>query len=296
MMEKDDIKELFAKNLTEHQLPVDPSVWAAVSSSIATNTVQSSMGLLTKTLLGFGAAVVTITTIYFVYLSTTKETARPNQKAKIEKLEKTRQDGQTEINSPVINAHKNGSIKTNLNETSSEIQLNQFQNHLQNTPQIIEIDDSALPNASVHFSPLPSTNHTPVANTVNAATNFQNSQQTTATIVYDNPSLGPQNAAPTSAPKRAISKPTLPNIFTPNGDGQNDLLLINWKDLEVTDFSLVVLDQNNQVVYKSTQPDFKWDGTDVSGEKLTRGYYIYFVTARINGEAWQQSSSLQIQY
>lgn len=295
-MENDDIKELFAKNLSEHQLPVDPSVWAAVSSSIATNAVQSSMGLLTKTLIGFGAAAVAITTTYFVYLSATHETTGPDQKVKIEKLDKTQQDSLTEINSPVIKADENGSIKTNVNETGSEIQLNDFHNQQQNTPQIIEIDDSALPNASTHLSPLPATHHTPIANTVNAATNIQHSEQTTSTIVYDYPSLTSQNTAPTTAPKRAYSKPTLPNIFTPNGDGQNDLLLINWKDLDVTDFSLVVLDQNNQVVYKSTQPDFRWDGTDVSGEKLTRGYYIYFVTARINGEAWQQSSSLQIQY
>lgn len=295
-MEKDDIKELFAKNLTEHQLPVDPSVWTAVSSSIATNVVQTGMGLLTKTMLGFGAAAIAIGTTYFVYLSTSKNSTTQDQKDKIQKLENTQQANKPAIERIVIKDDKNKAIKTDLNRTSLGNQADYYQNNQQSMPQIPEIDDSTLPNASSHLSPLPSTNHTPVANTINAATNIQNSQQKAATIVYDYQSLGTQNAAPTSAPKRAFSKPTLPNIFTPNGDGQNDLLLINWKDLDVTDFSLVVLDQNNHVVYKSVLPDFRWDGTDFGGEILARGYYIYFVTAHINGEQWQQSSSLQIQY
>ena len=96
-----------------------------------------------------------------------------------------------------------------------------------------------------------------------------------------------------------VKKPTsisLPNIFTPNGDGQNETLQLEWGNNSIEDFSIVVLDAKNNVVFKSDRPDFNWDGSDLGGEKLARGNYIYFVSAVIDGQKWQQSSGLQIQY
>jgi len=71
--------------------------------------------------------------------------------------------------------------------------------------------------------------------------------------------------------QRAVQakKPTriaLPNIFTPNGDGQNETLQIQWGNTAVEDFSIVVLDAKNNVVFKSDRPDFNWDGTDLGGK------------------------------
>ncbi len=70
----------------------------------------------------------------------------------------------------------------------------------------------------------------------------------------------------------------LPNVFTPNGDGINDFLLIDSKGLN--DFSIVFLDQNNRVVYQTNDPLFNWDGIDFSGKTLDSGILIYFLTAR----------------
>ncbi|MEY3075429.1 MAG: hypothetical protein RJB25_1071, partial [Bacteroidota bacterium] len=107
----------------------------------------------------------------------------------------------------------------------------------------------------------------------------------------------PSQIAPIQEAQAKKTTPiSLPNIFTPNGDGQNEALQINWNRAEVQDFSIVVLDAQNKVVFKSSDPEFSWNGTDLGEEKLPRGNYIYFVSAVIDGQKWQQSSNLQIQY
>ena len=85
----------------------------------------------------------------------------------------------------------------------------------------------------------------------------------------------------------------MPNVFTPNGDGSNDLLFIESELL--TEFSVVVLDLNNQVIFKSSDPNFKWDGRMLNGDIAPSGTYVYYVTAIDQfGNAVQKHSSLRI--
>jgi gliding motility-associated-like protein len=121
----------------------------------------------------------------------------------------------------------------------------------------------------------------------------------TAVSTTNTPSIAPQPNSSSPIQTQVLPKQysiSLPNIFTPNGDGQNETLQIEWKQQDIEDFSIVVLNQNNNVLFSSSNPEFNWDGTDPSGEKIARGTYIYFVTGVLNGQKWQQSSSLQIQY
>ncbi len=293
-MEKDDIKELFAKSLSEHQIPVDPSLWSAVSSSMATTAAKTGLSLFAKSIIGISAVTIAVTTAYFVYIGSSKEVG-PTKKTTLHQIEKPIQSAQPELENQFNKDAENSSIKVDLN-ANEENQIDHQSNDLA-TPQFFEINDTDLPNTVDHLTTALSNNNEPVSNAVSAANIHQNQNaQAVTTAVIHYPHITAQPEAATLAPKRATTKPILPNIFTPNNDGQNDLLLINWKDLEVSDFSLVVLNANNQVVYRSNNPEFRWDGTDLVGEKLERGYYIYFITAQIHGEQWQQSSSLQIQY
>ena len=89
------------------------------------------------------------------------------------------------------------------------------------------------------------------------------------------------------------SRIIMPNVFTPNGDGSNDLLFIESELL--TGFSVVVLDLNNQVIFKSSDPNFKWDGRMLNGDMAPTGTYVYYVTAiDQQGNAVQKHSSLRI--
>ena len=54
----------------------------------------------------------------------------------------------------------------------------------------------------------------------------------------------------------------VPNVFSPNGDGQNDLFQVHFKDNIIVDnFNLTVLDRWGQIIFESNDVDKVWDGT-----------------------------------
>ena len=68
---------------------------------------------------------------------------------------------------------------------------------------------------------------------------------------------------------------SFPNVFTPNGDGDNDL----WEIKGVSAFSackLIIFDRNGMMVYSATGYQNDWDGT-WKGKPLPEGTY-YFIT------------------
>ncbi len=68
------------------------------------------------------------------------------------------------------------------------------------------------------------------------------------------------------------------NVFTPNGDGENDYFYFNCENIET--FVLQVTDMaGKQIYFETTDPDFKWDGTTLNGDKIADGTYIYFYKA-----------------
>lgn len=66
----------------------------------------------------------------------------------------------------------------------------------------------------------------------------------------------------------------LPNTFTPNGDGRNDLFkpIIN-KFIEKIDIQII--NRWGQLVYKTTDPEINWTGNDLNENKLSDGVYFY---------------------
>jgi len=52
----------------------------------------------------------------------------------------------------------------------------------------------------------------------------------------------------------------VPNAFSPNGDGQNDVLFCRVDPLCVSDFEFVVFNRWGEVVFRTTDPSVGWDG------------------------------------
>jgi hypothetical protein len=296
MTEQDNIKELFAKGLQNHQVPVDPAIWSAVSASIGAPAAPVGLSVLSKVLIGLGTSAGLIVGAYF-YTNSGAPQAVSNKKPLVissNKQEKTLKEETKTAKSNILNSLQD---KRPV-QTGNAIQT---QTQPEATPQINAIPVLGVPLAeqtqlAPQTQPTPASNNatsanqssTGHANNIGAATIGSAVVSTQATPA---PAQNPRITPLTNTPKIK-----LPNVFTPNHDGQNDWLEIDWKGLSVADFSIVVLNQNNQVVYRSSEPNFNWNGTDLGGEKLAPGFFIYFVTGQINGEKWQQSSSLQIQY
>ncbi len=66
----------------------------------------------------------------------------------------------------------------------------------------------------------------------------------------------------------------LPNTFTPNDDGQNDIFKpYPYCFVEKVDF--VVYNQWGGVVFETSDPDINWDGKDNKGKDMSNGVYYY---------------------
>lgn len=64
----------------------------------------------------------------------------------------------------------------------------------------------------------------------------------------------------------------LPNAFSPNADGNNDVLYVRGKGIETV--NLVVYDRWGEQVFKTTDQSIGWDGT-FNGKELNPGTYYY---------------------
>jgi len=68
---------------------------------------------------------------------------------------------------------------------------------------------------------------------------------------------------------------TLPNVFTPNKDGINDLW-IPFPYANVDTIDLYVYNRWGRKVFHTNNPDINWDGVDyLSGEPVSDGTYYY---------------------
>jgi gliding motility-associated-like protein len=66
----------------------------------------------------------------------------------------------------------------------------------------------------------------------------------------------------------------LPNAFTPNGDGANDLFVpFPYRFVERIEIS--IFNRWGQVVFETTDPEINWDGTSLNGKELSDGVYHY---------------------
>lgn len=66
----------------------------------------------------------------------------------------------------------------------------------------------------------------------------------------------------------------LPNAFTPNGDGQNDIFKpLRARFIESIDFR--VFNRWGQVVFTTSDPQINWNGTNKSGKDVSDGVYFY---------------------
>ncbi len=74
---------------------------------------------------------------------------------------------------------------------------------------------------------------------------------------------------------------TVPNIFTPNGDGINDRLCFNGEEL--TEFSIAIFNRWGECVYQSTNPAECWDGT-YRNHPCLQGVYTYTCHIRCHAD------------
>ena len=83
-----------------------------------------------------------------------------------------------------------------------------------------------------------------------------------------------------------------PNIFTPNGDGLNDMFQIFAFGVREVDFR--VFDRWGELIYKTTDINSPWDGT-FNGREMPNGVYVYtFQVIYLDSELGKQKGSVTL--
>lgn len=283
----DKIKDLFSEKLGNFESSVRPELWSNIASQIGATTtvttVSTGVSLFTKTIIGLSVAAAIGGFGYFAW---------------------NNEDQQADKNDPKVTADKTISKEnkavTSANTTNEKVQRksNMDNGSLLNQSFVPSVSDFVLPTTEDFIDLLIENKELPIPTIQLAETNLPESveepkQENIGTQV-DHSTESVDNFS-NSAPLPEIEKVDLelPNVFTPNNDGANDYFEI--KSTGLTDFSLVVLDMNGKPVYQATDPNFKWDGMNLSNEKVKDGNYLYYLTAKdAEGKMISKSQSLSI--
>jgi gliding motility-associated-like protein len=275
MIEKDYIKELFQEKLTSHEVPVRADLWTSVSTSIGgSSVVASSMSIATKIIITASVSAVALVTFYLVNDKNSVPTPIKKENPKEQRIITI------------------DSLKIEKEEVKKDEKLlpKQAEQRVD-----CEYDFSTPENDSDLNSNFQLSNKSDINKEIVTEKSFQKIERQDPIIRNSNPSANEIVAKPEIKIKENESTILLPNIFTPNGDGKNDLLSI--KIGEVTEFSVVILNQANKPIYTSNNPNFSWDGIAINGELSPAGTYVYYISAKdLNGKLLTKYSSLTISY
>lgn len=84
----------------------------------------------------------------------------------------------------------------------------------------------------------------------------------------------------------------LPNVFSPNGDENNDVLLVRGQG--ITSMNLKIYDRWGEKVFETSDMNDGWDGT-FRGKKLDNGVYVYTLTAIFNtGDEYSDKGNITL--
>ncbi len=275
MIEKDYIKELFQDKLTSHEVPVRADLWTSVSSSIGGSSVAaSSMSIATKIIIAASVSAVALVTFYLV-----------NDKNSVPtRIKKENPQEQRIITIDTLKIEK------------EEIEKEEKLLPKQAEQRVDSEYDFPIPeNDSDLKSDFQKINKSDINKEIVTEKGPQKIEQQDPIIRNNITSTSEIGAKPEIKTKEKESTILLPNIFTPNGDGKNDFLSI--KIGEVTEFSVVILNQANKVIFTSNDPNFSWDGIAKNGEISPAGTYVYYISAKdLNGKLLTKYSNLTISY
>ena len=95
------------------------------------------------------------------------------------------------------------------------------------------------------------------------------------------------------APIPESSNLSIPNVFTPDADGINDLFLISYSD--ITTFTCTIYDRWGIEIYQWADITKGWDGKYRNGKLCTDGAYYYIVEAKgIDGVNYKKAGFITL--
>ncbi|MBL4706699.1 MAG: gliding motility-associated C-terminal domain-containing protein [Flavobacteriales bacterium] len=86
----------------------------------------------------------------------------------------------------------------------------------------------------------------------------------------------------------------IPNVFTPNNDGDNDFFkLEGLSDPCYDTMNIVIYNRWGRIVFESNDPEFSWDGTNKRGAKCSEGAFFVLIKGSY-GSTYDPTTGLRI--
>lgn len=257
MSEKDTIKDLFSDKLNGLESQVRPELWGNISSQLGSLSAASGVSFFTKVALGITAAASVSVVGYFIYNGENQRQKAPS-KTEVKLTKKQEIEEQNTTKSTTVPTEKVASVNEDLIEQTTI--LDDF---------MISFDPDK---ADYIIGPETTTNSTITTETLYVDQQFN---------VEVQPDDRVEEVAAESIQTVSTVEIILPNTFTPNGDGVNEVLKLDLPldKIKEGSFSCVVIDRFGKTVYQTTDINFQWDGLSMSGDAVGVGDYVYYITA-----------------
>lgn len=286
MKDKDYIQELFSEKLSQLESPVRPDLWNGIqaqlgASAAASSVVAKGISTAAKWWIGVAATAVTATGIYVAIPSddvNPKETISQNSTEKRDISNESTISPTSTVSSESTNSDQSRvltSESTSINQSTNQTVVADNTDN-SSTPYIVKqrIEKDDADNSSIGFVDGNSTTHNQPR-----IEKQPKSVPTIENVVRDSANL---------KPVVGVIK-ELPNVITPNGDYINDYFQLEMEN--ITDFVITIMNERNQVVFKSADQNFKWDGADFPDGK---GYFYMITCVDTNGNKINKLNPLEI--
>lgn len=290
MSKEDKIKELFAEKLGAHEVPVNPELWNAIASQTGTAATVTSTGLsvVAKAIIGISAASVIAVGTYFLTRNTGEQSNQQKTQVvaedeiKGEEYEYTNTEEAKTGEEERISSPADGT--TTFNGETPDLDSPENAGTIENVESLR--GNEGKPEGAVRSNP--QTIVPPF--TVEPTPNLVGERPVNSSPAQVNSGAGKKGETAENRKEERTDKAEpvfeevqasfeitkLPNVYVLNASGY---FSIGYKG-EYNDFQFTIMDSRNNLVFSSNQPDFEWRGTDMSGNQVEPGKYIYIVTAK----------------
>jgi len=171
---------------------------------------------------------------------------------------------------------------------------------------------NVLPQPDANFTPQPEeakaydvitfVNHTTPESTYQWSFGDENTSNATNPIhIYENTgiywvqliAISPEGCTDTVyKPVVILEGVDIPNVFTPDGDGINDVFRILSSGLD--NYSLKIYNRWGNLIFETSTPRAGWDGRTNAGENVPAGTYYYILTAQGTKEPYERTGHVTL--
>ena len=81
---------------------------------------------------------------------------------------------------------------------------------------------------------------------------------------------------------------SIPNVFTPNGDGVNDVFYISNSNVKMHDIS--IYNRWGEIIFQFTAPKIEWYGYTFAGDQVPQGTYFYSLIVTLEAGGTEEKS------